>query len=182
MTLSLFFGWKVHHLDVKTAFLYAPISEEVYLKPMPWDTAPPGWGYPVLKSLYGYRKGPRNWNKHCTRTFKRLGFTQSLLDPCLFFKWVGNCLHLILLYVDDILIMGAPGADHDQIIDQLKGCYEMTDNGSINRFLGIRINLIPGQILEMDQAEYVEEVAERYMDHWMIFKDHEVTAPLPMDA
>jgi hypothetical protein len=42
MTLSLFFGWDVHHLDVKTAFLYAPISEEVYLKSMPWDTAPPG--------------------------------------------------------------------------------------------------------------------------------------------
>jgi hypothetical protein len=34
----------------------------------------------------------------------------------------------------------------------------------------------------MDQTEYVEEVAERYREHWRIFKDGEVTGPLPLDA
>jgi hypothetical protein len=182
MALALFFSWIVRHLDVKTAFLYADIFEELFMKPMPWDNAPPGWGYLVKKSLYGYRKAPRNWNKHITKAIKSIGFTQSLLDSCLFYRWVDGLLFLILVYVDDILIFGRPGAVLDDIVTQIQRQYETTDNGAVTRFLGIRIKLVPGESLDMDQTEYVEEVAERYSGHWRIFKDGEVTGPLPMDA
>jgi hypothetical protein len=78
--------------------------------------------------------------------------------------------------------MGAPGAVYDSIIAGIKAHYETTDNGAVNRFLGIRIQLSPGQLLQMDQTEYVEEVAERFKDHWTIFKDDEIQTPLPPDA
>ena len=78
--------------------------------------------------------------------------------------------------------MGAPGAVYDSIIAGIKAHYETTDNGAVNRFLGIRIQFSPGQLLQMDQTEYVEEVAERFKDHWTIFKDGEIQTPLPPDA
>ena len=57
-------GWKIHHLDVKTAFLHGELKEEVYV------SQPEGFEikgkeekvYKLNKALYGLRQAPRAWN------------------------------------------------------------------------------------------------------------------------
>jgi hypothetical protein len=57
-------GWKVHHMDVKSAFLNGELREEVYV------SQPPGFAvkgqehkvYKVNKALYGFKQAPRAWN------------------------------------------------------------------------------------------------------------------------
>jgi hypothetical protein len=57
-------GWRVHHMDVKSAFLNGNLKEEVYVH-QPSGFAIPGKEGKVLrlrKALYGLRQAPQAWN------------------------------------------------------------------------------------------------------------------------
>lgn len=56
-------------MDVKGAFLYGKINEEVFLKPPEGVTVPTGHVLKLAKSLYGLRKSPKSWYE-CFTDFK----------------------------------------------------------------------------------------------------------------
>jgi hypothetical protein len=72
-------GWRVHHMDVKSAFLNGDLKEEVYVH------QPPGFAIPdkegkvlcLRKALYGLWQAPRAWNAKLDSTLRRMGFEQS---------------------------------------------------------------------------------------------------------
>ena len=61
LALAANYGWQVHHLDVKSAFLHGVLEEEVYV------TQPEGYEVKgkeqyvlrLSKALYGLRQAPR---------------------------------------------------------------------------------------------------------------------------
>lgn len=71
-------------LDVKNAFLYGEIKEEIYMK-LPL-------GFPSRKQVCKLKKGslwpetspPRAWNQTFDKTMKDLKFQQSEDDKCLY--------------------------------------------------------------------------------------------------
>ena len=68
------------------AFCQADIDEEVFVE-MPKDFGDPRGRGMVLrlnKSLYGTKQAPRTWFLKLKECLEQRGFTQSLLDPCLF--------------------------------------------------------------------------------------------------
>ena len=71
---------------------------------------------------------------------KKLGFTLSDYDACLYFKFV-NSLHplFVLLYVDDMLIICKSVAKISEVKAQLKRFFDMKDLGPAQTILGIRI-------------------------------------------
>jgi hypothetical protein len=71
-------GWRVHHMDIKSAFLNGDLKE-VYMHQPP-EFAIPGKEGKVLclrKALYGLRLAPRAWNTKLDSTLKGMGFGQS---------------------------------------------------------------------------------------------------------
>ena len=58
------------------------------------------------KSLYGLKISPKKWNDKFTQVVEKLGFRSNSLDPCLFMNSNSKGQMFVLLYVDDILIMG----------------------------------------------------------------------------
>ena len=69
-------GWRVHHMDVKSAFLNGDLKEEVYVH-QPAGFIIPGKEDKVLrlrKALYGLRQAPRAWNIKLDSTPKQIGF------------------------------------------------------------------------------------------------------------
>ena len=79
MNIALMFDMFVHHIDVKAAFLYAKLDEEVWIWPFPGEPSPPGYAHRLKRSLYGLRNAPRNWYLHLAKVLTdQLGFVSVL--------------------------------------------------------------------------------------------------------
>ncbi|GJY81534.1 putative ribonuclease H-like domain-containing protein [Tanacetum coccineum] len=92
-------------MDVKSAFLYGTIEEEVYV------TQPPGFKdhdnpdkvYKVIKALYGLHQAPRAWYETLVNYLLSNGFKRGKIDQTLFIKKQKGDIFLVQVYVDDII-------------------------------------------------------------------------------
>ena len=100
-------------MDVDTAFLYGEIDEEIFMKsPVGMEEIDPGSSpedcYQLLKGIYGLCQAVRQFWKKFVNTVKQepFGFQVSPADPSMLFKEneLGACI--IIMYVDDMLIIG----------------------------------------------------------------------------
>lgn len=102
------FGWPLHHLDVKNAFLHGDLQEEVYME------IPPGWSKPeasgmvckLKRSLYGLKQSPRAWFDRFRWALCDMGYKQCNGDHTLFYRHSGRKITVLAVYVDDIIITG----------------------------------------------------------------------------
>jgi len=60
----------------------------------------------LKKSLYGFKKSPRMWYQKFNTFIRALGFTRSKVDHCVYFKLIGDHVIYLVLYVDDMLLVG----------------------------------------------------------------------------
>jgi hypothetical protein len=94
----------IHQIDISNAFCCADIKGDVHIHAPKGMDIPEGKHFKLLKSLYGLRTSLKSWNKTIDKTLKGLHFEPTVSDPCLYSRWMGGKLPLILVYVDDILI------------------------------------------------------------------------------
>ncbi|GJW51943.1 retrovirus-related pol polyprotein from transposon TNT 1-94 [Tanacetum coccineum] len=94
-----------YQMDVKSAFLYGQIEEEVYV------CQPPGFEdpdhldkvYKVVKVLYGLHQAPRAWYDTLATYLLSNGFQRGQIDQTLFIKSQKGHILLVQIYVDDII-------------------------------------------------------------------------------
>jgi hypothetical protein len=110
-------GWKLRQFDIETAFLYADLDEEVYVRPPrrfeEHDEDGEELVWKLHKSLYGLRQAPRNWYLTFTTWLLEYGFSRSLRDPCVFVykdSETGELEGTMAVHVDDAPT-GLAGAD-----------------------------------------------------------------------
>ena len=98
----------LHQMDVKTAYLNAPIDCEIYMDQAEGFEVPSGSGgrlvYKLNKSLYGLKQSGRNWNHVLNCFLLENGFVQNPVDNCVYSKHVGSGFLAMLVWVDDIII------------------------------------------------------------------------------
>nr|GEU72296.1 hypothetical protein [Tanacetum cinerariifolium] len=77
-----------YQIDVKTAFLYGKINEEVYVFQPPGFTDPkfPNKVYKVVKALYGLHQVPRAWYATLSTFLVQSGYRRGLIHKTLFIK------------------------------------------------------------------------------------------------
>ena len=100
-------------MDVETAFLYGEIDEEIFMKsPVGMEEIDPGSSsedcYQLLKGIYGLCQAARQFWKKFVNIVKQepFGFQVSPADPCMLFKENGLGVCIIIMYVDDMLVIG----------------------------------------------------------------------------
>ena len=95
-------------MDVKTAFLNGFLEEELYMM-QPEGFIDPKDAKKVFKlqrSIYGLVQASRSWNKRFDSAIKAYGFIQTFGEACIYKKVSGSSVAFLILYVDDILLIG----------------------------------------------------------------------------
>ena len=100
-------------MHVETAFLYGEINEEIFMKsPVGMEEIDPGSSsedsYQLIKGIYGLCQGARQfWKKFVNAAKKEsIGFQVSPVEPCMLYKQNELGICIIIMYVDDMLIIG----------------------------------------------------------------------------
>ncbi|GKA48820.1 putative ribonuclease H-like domain-containing protein, partial [Tanacetum coccineum] len=105
LAYAYFMGFLVYQMDVKSAFLYGTIEEEVYVTQPPVFKDPdnPNKVYKVVKALYGLHQAPRAWYETLANYLLGNGFQRGKIDQTLFIKRQKGEIFLVQVYVDDII-------------------------------------------------------------------------------
>ncbi|GKB12801.1 putative ribonuclease H-like domain-containing protein [Tanacetum coccineum] len=105
LAYASFMGFIVYQMDVKSAFLYGTIEEEVYVCQPPGFEDPqfPDKVYKVEKALYGLHQALRAWYETLSTYLIENGFRRGTIDKTLFIKKDKGDILLVQVYVDDII-------------------------------------------------------------------------------
>ncbi|GJX48893.1 putative ribonuclease H-like domain-containing protein [Tanacetum coccineum] len=105
LAFASYMGFTVYQMDVKSAFLYGTIEEEVYVHQPPGfvDPAHPNKVYKVIKALYGLHQAPKAWYETLSSFLMENGFKRGTIDKTLFIKKKKSDIMLVQVYVDDII-------------------------------------------------------------------------------
>jgi hypothetical protein len=152
-------------MDVKTTFLHWDLEEEIFMK------QPEGYVvkgkkelvWKLKKSLYGLKQSPRMWYQKFDTYILGLGFTRSKEDHCVYSKLIGDHLIYLVLYVDDMLLIGNNKEITQDVKIQLSSKFDMKDLGASNFILVMEIKRDrKRRKLWLNQRKYVETILHRF--------------------
>ena len=95
--------------------------------------------YHFRHALFGLKQAPRAWFAKFSSVVAQQGFTPSPYDSALFICHTSTGITLILLYVDDIIIVGDDTTDIHDLQKFLSQHFEMKDLGTLSYFLGLEV-------------------------------------------
>nr|GEX58728.1 putative ribonuclease H-like domain-containing protein [Tanacetum cinerariifolium] len=121
LAYASFMGFMVYQMDVKSAFLYRTIEEEVYVcQPLGFeDLDHPDKVYKVVKALYGLHQALRAWYETLANYLLENSFQRGKIDQTLFIKRQKGDILLVQIYVDDF-IFGATNKDLCKSFEKLR--------------------------------------------------------------
>ncbi|GJT30328.1 putative retrotransposon protein [Tanacetum coccineum] len=112
----------------------------------------------LKRSIYGLKQASRQWNKRFDDEIKKFSFTQNRDEPCVYLKASGSNVTFLILYVDDILIMGNNIPMLQDVKSYLGKCFAMKDLGEAAYILGIKIYRDRSRrLIGLCQSAYIEK-------------------------
>ncbi|GJW35903.1 putative ribonuclease H-like domain-containing protein [Tanacetum coccineum] len=131
----------VYQMDVKSAFLYGKIEEEVYVCQPPGFEDPYFLGkvYKVEKALYGLHQAPRAWYETLSTYLLDNGFQRGQIDKTLFIKRVKGDILLVQVYVDDIIFGSTKKSLCTEFEKLMHNKLQMSSMGELTFFLGLQV-------------------------------------------
>jgi hypothetical protein len=107
----------------------------------------------LKKYLYGLKQAPRAWYARMDSYLMRLGFSKSHADPNLYSKVIDNAPVILLLYIDDLFIIG----EESLIIQckkELASEFDMKYLGLMHYYLGLEVWQKRGEVF-LGQGKYI---------------------------
>ncbi|GJT98012.1 putative ribonuclease H-like domain-containing protein [Tanacetum coccineum] len=151
LAFASFMGFIVYQMDVKSAFLYGTIDEEVYVSQPPGFVDPdhPTKVYKVVKALYGLHQAPRAWYATLSTFLEKHGYKRGTIDKTLFIKRDKKDIMLVQVYVDDIIFGSTNKSWCDEFEALMKSRFQMSSMGELTFFLGLQVKQNKGGILSL---------------------------------
>ncbi|GJX05148.1 gag-pol polyprotein [Tanacetum coccineum] len=103
LAFASYMGFLVYQMDVKSAFLYGTIKEEVYVHQPPGfvDPAHPNKVYKVVKALYGLHQAPRAWYETLSSFLLENGFRRVQVQIDDWFPECFDCIKADIKFVSE---------------------------------------------------------------------------------
>lgn len=160
LAISACNNWKPRQVDIKTAFLYGVLKEDVFMK------LPEGCGYDtrdhvakLKRCIYGLKQSPREWFLRLLTFLRPKGFVPSVFDPCVLMHDSGRLF--LAVYVDDISLFGESGHLLENTIRQLKSEFKVNDLGLLHWLLGVQIEYSETGI-SLSQTAFISRILSRF--------------------
>ena len=151
-------------LDIKTAFLYGELNEEIYLQQPEGYVAADKENHVchLHKSLYGLKQASRVWNRHFDTFLKEFGLQTSTADPCLYIRRQKDEFIIVVIWVDDGLVCSNSSAAIGSIVKYLGKHFDMRSTPA-EHFVGLSITRNRmDKTLHLSQPEYVKTILRRF--------------------
>ncbi|GKB85292.1 retrotransposon protein, putative, ty1-copia subclass [Tanacetum coccineum] len=124
---------------------------------------PEGRWCELKRSIYGLKQASRQWNTRFDDEIKKFGFTQNHDEPCVYQKASGSYVAILILYVDDVLLMGNNISMLQDVKSYLGRSFAMKYLGDAAYILGIKIYRDRSKrLIGLCQSAYIEKILKRY--------------------
>ncbi|GJU03312.1 putative ribonuclease H-like domain-containing protein [Tanacetum coccineum] len=153
----------VYQMDVKSAFLYGKIKEEVFVCQPPGfeDSDFPDRVYKVEKALYGLHQAPKAWYKTLSTYLLDNGFQIGKIDKTLFIKRDKGDILLIQVYVDDIIFGSTKKSLCIEFEKMIHKKFQMSSMGELTFFLRLQVKQKEDGIF-ISQDKYVIDILKKF--------------------
>ena len=165
IVIAAYHDYEIWQMDVKIAFLNGNLLEDVYM------TQPEGFVQPknsgkvckLQRSIYGLKQASRSWNLRFDESVKGFGFVKNEDEPCVYKKISGSAIVFLVLYVDDILLIGNDIPTFQNVKSWLGKRFSMKDFGEAAYILGIKIYRDRSKrLIGLSQSTYIDKVLKRF--------------------
>jgi hypothetical protein len=143
-------------IDVDAAFTIPTLKEEIYMQFPKGLTPQPGKAIRLRHSLYGLKQGSHDWHDLAKAHMISEGFSQSKIEPCIFWKWdAGEELVMVALYVDDFDIAVDNPTTIGKLVDGFQAVFPCkTQKGDL--YLGMVITDCENGDVEISQDSCID--------------------------
>nr|GEU82830.1 hypothetical protein [Tanacetum cinerariifolium] len=163
LAYASFMRFIVYQMDVKSAFLYGTIEEEVYVSQPPGFKDPhfPDKVYKVEKALYGLHQAPRALYETLSTYLLENRFRRGTIDKTLFIKKdIGDNL-LVQVYVDDIIFWSTKKFLCDEFEQMMHKRFQISSIGDLTFFLELQVKQKDDGIF-INQDKYVADILKKF--------------------
>lgn len=161
LAIASAYKMEILQFDVKTAFLYGELDEEIFMQQPPGFEDGTDKVLKLKRGLYGLKQAPRQWNAKINEFLINLGFTQSKADNCVYVD-NNNDLVICAIYVDDGLIVSTSKPKLLNIINKLQEKFEMKFHPP-QIFVGMEITQSECKsVIKIKQTSYIKELLQRF--------------------
>jgi hypothetical protein len=161
LAIATYFDYEIWQMDIKIAFLNGNLEEDMYMIQPEGFVDPNNAGKicKLQKSIYGLKQLSRSWNICFDEVVKGSGFRQNEEEPCVYKKESGSAVVFLILYVDDILLIGNNIPMLQSVNTSLNNSFSMKDLGEASYILGIKIYRDRSRrLIGLSQDTYIDKV------------------------
>ncbi|CAB1107819.1 unnamed protein product [Ectocarpus sp. CCAP 1310/34] len=163
VALACKYNLELLHWDIEQAFVQSELDYEVFMKLPPGCGSMSGKVVRLNKSLYELKQESRTFYNRLVSELKRIGFEQSMSDPCVLRFMMGDeVVGMVAIHVDDILYAGTKSLA-EVVVAALGDSLPTKNLGEVKFFLGCEyIRDREAGTKEISQESYIRSVLDKF--------------------
>ncbi len=164
--------------DVPTVFLKGSLQETVWMEqPEGYRSSDKDSFCYLLKTLYGLKQSPREWNMVLHKYLLSQGFIQSKVDTCIYVNQQGNKPLFVGIYVDDIITVGVK-EQANKFRGKLRSHFGIQEGGQLEWYLGIAFYRQQDGSMVLNQEIYLKQKMVEFQE---FIGKTKFSSPLPQN-
>ena len=161
IVFGLLFNWSLRQVNFIMAYPQAPIEMDMYMELPTGINVKHGNSkdhvLQLLTNLHGQKQAGRVWNAYLIEKLRKIGFSQSLVDNCVFYR--DDIIFIV--YVDDGIFLGPSDDKISQAIVEIQNLnLDIKDQGHPADYIGVAIKRLNDNSIELTQKALINTIID----------------------